>query len=250
MNSTYFGLLAEFGEANIPLARVPPKYFGLSFEEARRRAPTQLLPCRVFRLGGQKSPWLVSAPDLAELIDRRRRQLRSQRNRRARMARSVLRCRRHELAEILGLEIRVTLELVPRVVERELRHLVDLVAALEQAAGGLVTQVVKTQVLDPQDVARAGEGRPDASRLVGEDVCTASGLSLHDRPGLWRVLESSMIAFLCGRVFGVPYDAGPGSLVVVPPFQPADLRLAPGGGEGKLQDASIGICERLSRCTK
>ena len=27
------------------------------------------------RLGGQKSPWLVSAPDLAELIDRRRTQL-------------------------------------------------------------------------------------------------------------------------------------------------------------------------------
>lgn len=72
VNSTYFGLLAEFGEANIPLARVSPKYFGLSFEEARRRAPTQMLPCRVFRLGGQKSPWLVSAFDLAELIDRRR----------------------------------------------------------------------------------------------------------------------------------------------------------------------------------
>jgi hypothetical protein len=72
MNSTYFGLLAEFGEANIPLARVAPKYFGLSFEEARRRASAQGLPCRVFRLGGQKSPWLVSASDLAELIDKRR----------------------------------------------------------------------------------------------------------------------------------------------------------------------------------
>ena len=75
VNSTYFGLLAEFGEANIPLARVAPKYFGLSFEEARRRAPTQMLPCRAFRLGGQKSPWLVSAVDLAELIDRRRGQV-------------------------------------------------------------------------------------------------------------------------------------------------------------------------------
>lgn len=72
MNSTYFGLLAEFGEANIPLARVAPKYFGLSFDEARRRAPGQGLPCRVFRLGGQKSPWLVSASDLAELIDKKR----------------------------------------------------------------------------------------------------------------------------------------------------------------------------------
>jgi hypothetical protein len=72
MSSTYFGLLAEFGEANIPLAKVAPKYFGLSYEEARRRAPAKLLPCRVFRLGGQKSPWLISAADLAELIDRQR----------------------------------------------------------------------------------------------------------------------------------------------------------------------------------
>lgn len=72
MNSTFFGLLAEFGEANIPLGKVAPKYFGLSYEEARRRAPAKMLPCRVFRLGGQKSPWLVSASDLAELIDQRR----------------------------------------------------------------------------------------------------------------------------------------------------------------------------------
>jgi hypothetical protein len=72
VNSTYFGLLAEFGESNIPLERVVPKYFGLCFEEARRRAPAKMLPCRAFRLGGQKSPWLVSAADLAELIDSRR----------------------------------------------------------------------------------------------------------------------------------------------------------------------------------
>ncbi len=72
VNSTYFGLLAEFGEANIPLERVAPKYFGLSCAEARRRAPAKQLPCRAFRLGGQKSPWLVSATDLAELIDVRR----------------------------------------------------------------------------------------------------------------------------------------------------------------------------------
>jgi hypothetical protein len=72
VNSTYFGLLAEFGEANIPLDKVAPKYFGLSYQEARRRAPTKMLPWKAFRLGGQKSPWLVSAVDLAELIDRQR----------------------------------------------------------------------------------------------------------------------------------------------------------------------------------
>lgn len=72
MNSTYFGLLAEFGEANISLDRISQKYFGLSTEEGRRRAASHRLPCRAFRLGGQKSPWLVSAADLAQLIDERR----------------------------------------------------------------------------------------------------------------------------------------------------------------------------------
>jgi hypothetical protein len=72
MNSTYFGLLAEFGEANIPLEKVAPKYFGLSPEEAKRRACSKSLPCRAFRLSGQKSPWLVAAEDLAKLIDESR----------------------------------------------------------------------------------------------------------------------------------------------------------------------------------
>jgi hypothetical protein len=80
MNSTYFGLLAEFGEANVPLEKVAPKYFGLSFTEARRRAPAKLLPCSAFRLGGQKSPWLVSLADLAELIDRQREKARYSRD--------------------------------------------------------------------------------------------------------------------------------------------------------------------------
>jgi len=47
-------------------------FLGMSADEARRRTPSKLLPCRVFRLGGQKSPWLVSAVDLADLIDRQR----------------------------------------------------------------------------------------------------------------------------------------------------------------------------------
>lgn len=54
MNSTYFGLLAEFGEANIPLTRIAPKYFGLSVDEAKRRAPGKSLPCRVFRSAARR----------------------------------------------------------------------------------------------------------------------------------------------------------------------------------------------------
>jgi Pyocin activator protein PrtN len=72
MNSTYFGLLAEFGEANISLDEIAGKYFGLSPQEAKRRAAAKRLPCPAFRLGGQKSPWLVSAADLATLIDKAR----------------------------------------------------------------------------------------------------------------------------------------------------------------------------------
>ena len=100
------------------------------------------------------------------------------------MVRSVLRCRRRELADILGLEIRVALELVPRVVERELRDLVDLVAALEQPAGGLVAQIVKAKVLDAQDMARAGEGGPDASWLVGKDAVSYTHLDVYKRQAM------------------------------------------------------------------
>ena len=94
------------------------------------------------------------------------------------LGRSALRCRRYELADILGLEVRVALELVPRVVERELRDLVDLVAAFEQATRGLVPQVVEAKVLDPMDMARAREGRADASWIVGKMYALASGLRL------------------------------------------------------------------------
>jgi hypothetical protein len=40
--------------------------------EAKVRARWHGLPCRVFRLGGQKSPWLVSVSDLAVVLDTQR----------------------------------------------------------------------------------------------------------------------------------------------------------------------------------
>ena len=72
MTPTYFGLLAEFGEAEIPLQRVCEKYFGLSVSKAKRRACLQQLPIPAFRAGSQKSPWLISAADLAKHIDQQR----------------------------------------------------------------------------------------------------------------------------------------------------------------------------------
>ena len=72
MTPTYFGLLAEFGEAEIPLQRICEKYFGLSVSKAKRRACLHQLPIPAYRAGPQKSPWLVSAADLANHIDQQR----------------------------------------------------------------------------------------------------------------------------------------------------------------------------------
>lgn len=70
--STYFALLAEFGTAEIELAKVAARFFGLDEPEAKRRAARNRLPVPAHRLAGQKSPWLVNASDLAALIDRHR----------------------------------------------------------------------------------------------------------------------------------------------------------------------------------
>lgn len=70
--STVFMLMAEFGSAEIPLALVCEKYFGLKESEAKRQAALGTLPVKAHRLAGQKSPWLISAIDLAEVIDQQR----------------------------------------------------------------------------------------------------------------------------------------------------------------------------------
>lgn len=70
--SAYFALLAEFGTADIPLERISEKYFGLKPDMAFKRAALNRLPVVAFRAGSQKSPWLVSAADLAKHIDDQR----------------------------------------------------------------------------------------------------------------------------------------------------------------------------------
>lgn len=72
--NTYFGLLAEFdGRSEIPLEEVAPRYFGISARTAGARALAQALPIPAYRAGdSQKSPWLVSAVDLAAYLDEKR----------------------------------------------------------------------------------------------------------------------------------------------------------------------------------
>ena len=68
---TLFLLLAEFGTGQIPVERCAA-HFGMGPDEAKRAASRQQLAVPAFRLGSQKSPWLVSAEVLATYIDSRR----------------------------------------------------------------------------------------------------------------------------------------------------------------------------------
>ena len=67
MNTTFL-LLDEYGTGQIPLDK-SVHLFGLSAEEAAKRAGRQVLPIPVYRAGTQKSPWLVDAADLAKHLD-------------------------------------------------------------------------------------------------------------------------------------------------------------------------------------
>lgn len=68
---TLFFLMAEFGTGHIPLAKCA-HHFGMSVDEAKKAATRQSLPVPAFRLGSQKSPWLISAEHLANYIDEKR----------------------------------------------------------------------------------------------------------------------------------------------------------------------------------
>jgi hypothetical protein len=84
--------------------------------------------------------------------------------------------RRHEFAQILGLKIRVAFEFVPGLMQRELRDFMNLVATLEQAAGRLMPQVMKAQVVNSQNPAGSRERGADALRVVGKNVFARPGL--------------------------------------------------------------------------
>lgn len=66
-----FLLMAEFGQADIPLEKVAPKYLGMDEKQWKRAASLQQLPFPVFRAGSQKAPLLVSVNELALYLDKR-----------------------------------------------------------------------------------------------------------------------------------------------------------------------------------
>jgi len=68
--TTYFGLLAEFGQVHIPITVIAQKYFGYDEPQAKRAAAVAEYPFPVFRAGSNKSPWLVDINHLAAYLDR------------------------------------------------------------------------------------------------------------------------------------------------------------------------------------
>jgi hypothetical protein len=137
-------------------------------------------------------------------------------------------------------QVGVALKLVPGIVERKLRHLVDLISPFKQSARGLVPQVMEMEVINPEDVTGTRERGPDTIRVKGEDELLALCLVLHDFPGLGRILETPVIAFLGRRVLRIAHQPRPMLGIVVSPFEPADFRLPSRRMQRKLHDFEHG----------
>lgn len=73
--NTMFLLMAEYETPAVPLSEICEKYLGLKPATAEKKALLGELTLPTFRLGeSQKSPRLVHLQDLAELIDRKRKE--------------------------------------------------------------------------------------------------------------------------------------------------------------------------------
>lgn len=68
---TLFLVLAEYGTAQVPLERCAHQ-FGMTGAQAKDAAKRQALPVPAYRLGSQKSPWVVDAAALADHIRAKR----------------------------------------------------------------------------------------------------------------------------------------------------------------------------------
>ncbi len=75
MMNTMFLLMAEFETSTIPLATIAERYLGMKPAYADKRAGAGDLPIPTFRIGDtQKAPRMVHVKDLADFIDKRRRE--------------------------------------------------------------------------------------------------------------------------------------------------------------------------------
>lgn len=77
-----FLLMAEFETSTIPLSDISERYLGMKPSTADKKAGCGDLPIPTFRIGnGQKSPRMVHVSDLAEFIDKKRKDAKEELNR-------------------------------------------------------------------------------------------------------------------------------------------------------------------------
>ncbi|KAB7896409.1 pyocin activator PrtN family protein [Rouxiella badensis] len=73
--NTVFLLMAEFETSTVPVSSVCEKYFGMNPATAERKAALYQLPIPTFRVGdSQKAPRMIHITDLAEFIDKQRKE--------------------------------------------------------------------------------------------------------------------------------------------------------------------------------
>lgn len=68
--STYFALMAEFGTGHIPITEIGKKYFGYDEAKAKKEAAAGSYPFPVFRVGSNKSVWMVDIAEMATFLDK------------------------------------------------------------------------------------------------------------------------------------------------------------------------------------
>ncbi len=70
--NTHLALLAIYDDVNISLEKCCMEFFGLSPKRAAEATNKQALPMPAYRLGSNKSPWLMDAGKLAAYIDQKK----------------------------------------------------------------------------------------------------------------------------------------------------------------------------------
>ena len=62
--------MAEFGTGHIPVVEIGKKYFGYDERKAKAEATKNGYPFPVFRVGTQKSIWMVDIVDFSDYLDK------------------------------------------------------------------------------------------------------------------------------------------------------------------------------------
>lgn len=68
--TTLYTLMMEFQTGHIPVVDFAKKYLGMDEQWTKNMAAKNKLPFTVFRVGGQKSPWLLDINEAVNFLDK------------------------------------------------------------------------------------------------------------------------------------------------------------------------------------